>query len=50
MMTGIGSSIAFATAAVLDLEKRLDQFELPHPISLHVNGCPNSCARPSMIE
>jgi sulfite reductase (ferredoxin) len=34
-----------ATAAVLDLEKRLDQFELPHPISLHVNGCPNSCAR-----
>jgi sulfite reductase (ferredoxin) len=36
---------AFATAAVLDLEKRLDQFELPHPISLHVNGCPNSCAR-----
>lgn len=36
---------AYATAAVLDLEKRLDQFELPHPISLHVNGCPNSCAR-----
>ena len=20
-------------------------FDLPHPISLHVNGCPNSCAR-----
>ncbi|MFD4958128.1 nitrite/sulfite reductase [Microbacterium sp. NPDC058389] len=36
---------AYATAAVLDLEKRLEQFELPHPISLHVNGCPNSCAR-----
>ncbi|WP_298741229.1 nitrite/sulfite reductase [uncultured Microbacterium sp.] len=36
---------AYATAAVVDLEKRLDQFELPHPISLHVNGCPNSCAR-----
>jgi sulfite reductase (ferredoxin) len=36
---------AFATAAVLDLEKRLEQFALPHPISLHVNGCPNSCAR-----
>ncbi|MCC2032571.1 nitrite/sulfite reductase [Microbacterium allomyrinae] len=34
-----------ATAAVLDLEERLAQFELPHPISLHVNGCPNSCAR-----
>ncbi|AWB95978.1 sulfite reductase [Agromyces badenianii] len=36
---------AFATAAVLDLERTLDGFELPHPISLHVNGCPNSCAR-----
>ena len=36
---------AYATAAVLDLEERLEQFELPHPISLHVNGCPNSCAR-----
>jgi sulfite reductase (ferredoxin) len=34
-----------ATAAVLDLEERLKGFELPHPISLHVNGCPNSCAR-----
>ncbi|KQZ09735.1 sulfite reductase [Agromyces sp. Root1464] len=36
---------AFATAAVLDLERTLDGFDLPHPISLHVNGCPNSCAR-----
>jgi sulfite reductase (ferredoxin) len=36
---------AYATAAVLDLEERLDRFDLPHPISLHVNGCPNSCAR-----
>lgn len=36
---------AFATAAVLDLEERLDVFDLPHPIALHVNGCPNSCAR-----
>lgn len=36
---------AFATAAVLDLEGRLAAFDLPHPISLHVNGCPNSCAR-----
>lgn len=36
---------AFATAAVLDLEERLAAFDLPHPISLHVNGCPNSCAR-----
>ncbi|WP_353808985.1 nitrite/sulfite reductase [Agromyces sp. SYSU T00194] len=34
-----------ATAAVLALEERLDAFDLPHPISLHVNGCPNSCAR-----
>lgn len=36
---------AYATAAVLDLEERLAGFDLPHPISLHVNGCPNSCAR-----
>ncbi|MFN3949811.1 nitrite/sulfite reductase [Microbacterium sp.] len=34
-----------ATAAVRDLEERLAGFDLPHPISLHVNGCPNSCAR-----
>ncbi len=34
-----------ATAAVKDLEARLAGFDLPHPISLHVNGCPNSCAR-----
>ncbi|GAA4045988.1 nitrite/sulfite reductase [Agromyces indicus] len=36
---------AYATAAVLELEERLDAFDLPHPIALHVNGCPNSCAR-----
>ncbi|UOE43268.1 nitrite/sulfite reductase [Agromyces larvae] len=36
---------AYATAAVLDLEERLAGFDLPHPIALHVNGCPNSCAR-----
>lgn len=36
---------AYATAAVLDLEQRLEDADLPHPISLHVNGCPNSCAR-----
>ena len=34
-----------ATDAVVALEKRLAGLELPHPISLHVNGCPNSCAR-----
>lgn len=34
-----------ATRAVFDLEERLAGFDLPHPISLHVNGCPNSCAR-----
>ncbi|TFD55254.1 nitrite/sulfite reductase [Cryobacterium frigoriphilum] len=34
-----------ATDAVLELEKRLAGIEAPHPISLHVNGCPNSCAR-----
>ncbi|MEN2738773.1 nitrite/sulfite reductase [Microbacterium sp. X-17] len=36
---------ANATAAVLDLEERLADLDLPHPLSLHVNGCPNSCAR-----
>jgi sulfite reductase (ferredoxin) len=34
-----------ATDAVLELETRLAGLDLPHPISLHVNGCPNSCAR-----
>ncbi|MWB99785.1 nitrite/sulfite reductase [Agromyces seonyuensis] len=36
-----------ATDAVALLEARLAELEpqLPHPISLHVNGCPNSCAR-----
>jgi sulfite reductase (ferredoxin) len=36
---------AAATDAVLELEKRLASIEVPQPISLHVNGCPNSCAR-----
>ncbi|QAY72718.1 nitrite/sulfite reductase [Agromyces protaetiae] len=34
-----------ATKAVIALEERLAGIDLPHPISLHVNGCPNSCAR-----
>jgi len=34
-----------ATDAVLELEKRLAGIDAPHPITLHVNGCPNSCAR-----
>ncbi|RXZ71673.1 nitrite/sulfite reductase [Agromyces albus] len=34
-----------ATDAVLALEERLGGLDLPHPLSLHVNGCPNSCAR-----
>jgi sulfite reductase (ferredoxin) len=34
-----------ATNAVIALEERLAGIDLPHPISLHVNGCPNSCAR-----
>ena len=36
---------AAATRAVGELEKRLAGIDLPAPISLHVNGCPNSCAR-----
>ncbi|MHA7985970.1 nitrite/sulfite reductase [Rathayibacter sp. CAU 1779] len=34
-----------ATDAIAGLEERLAGIELPHPISLHINGCPNSCAR-----
>ena len=34
-----------AADAVTKLEERLDGLDLPHPISLHLNGCPNSCAR-----
>ncbi|MCA0295621.1 MAG: nitrite/sulfite reductase [Actinobacteria bacterium] len=36
-----------ATAAhtIAELERRLDGVALERPISLHVNGCPNSCAR-----
>ena len=32
-----------AARAVAELEERLPDFR--HPLSLHVNGCPNSCAR-----
>jgi len=34
-----------AATAIAELEKRLAGVELDTPISLHVNGCPNSCAR-----
>ncbi|WP_309130439.1 nitrite/sulfite reductase [Brevibacterium sp.] len=34
-----------AADAVAVLEERLAGIDLPHPISLHLNGCPNSCAR-----
>ena len=34
-----------ATEAILELETRLAGIDVPQPISLHVNGCPNSCAR-----
>ncbi|ALU38644.1 sulfite reductase [Kocuria flava] len=34
-----------ASETIDELERRLEGVELPHPISLHVNGCPNSCAR-----
>ena len=38
---------ATAARAVAELESRLSDLEplLDRPISLHVNGCPNSCAR-----
>ncbi len=38
-----------AATAVADLERRLadlaESGQLPHALSLHINGCPNSCAR-----
>ncbi len=34
-----------ATATIAELERRLADVTLESPISLHVNGCPNSCAR-----
>ena len=34
-----------AAKAVNTLEKKLVDLELKRPISLHINGCPNSCAR-----
>lgn len=34
-----------AADTVAKLEARLAGIDLPHPISLHLNGCPNSCAR-----
>ncbi|HIW28830.1 MAG TPA: nitrite/sulfite reductase [Candidatus Luteococcus avicola] len=36
---------ANAEQAIAELEQRLAGIELDRPISLHVNGCPNSCAR-----
>ncbi len=36
---------AAAARAVTTLEERLADVTLDRPISLHVNGCPNSCAR-----
>ncbi|MGY3564556.1 nitrite/sulfite reductase [Sinomonas sp. RB5] len=34
-----------ATAAIAELEQRIPANELLRPLTLHVNGCPNSCAR-----
>ncbi len=34
-----------ATETIAELETRLADIELEQPISLHVNGCANSCAR-----
>jgi sulfite reductase (ferredoxin) len=34
-----------AAHTIGELERRLDGVELDRPISLHLNGCPNSCAR-----
>ncbi|WP_265520718.1 nitrite/sulfite reductase [Oerskovia flava] len=36
---------AAAARAIDDLEKRLGDLSSMKPLSLHINGCPNSCAR-----
>ena len=36
---------ATAATAITALESRLADLQLDRPITLHVNGCPNSCAR-----
>lgn len=36
---------ATAASAIADLERRLAGVAIDTPITLHVNGCPNSCAR-----
>jgi sulfite reductase (ferredoxin) len=36
---------ARARRLVDELEERLSEIELDRPISIHLNGCPNSCAR-----
>jgi len=39
-----------ATATIDELEKRLGDLSQMKPLSLHVNGCPNSCARIQTAE
>ncbi|HSK34636.1 MAG TPA: nitrite/sulfite reductase, partial [Propionicimonas sp.] len=34
-----------AADTITEMESRLDDLHLDRPISLHVNGCPNSCCR-----
>lgn len=36
---------ARAQTLVDELEQRLDDLKLEQPLSIHLNGCPNSCAR-----
>ncbi|WP_243763321.1 nitrite/sulfite reductase [Allobranchiibius sp. CTAmp26] len=36
---------ARAQTLVEELEKRLDDLALEQPLAIHLNGCPNSCAR-----
>lgn len=39
-----------AIRLVEDLEKRLADVVPEHPISIHLNGCPNSCARTQVAD
>jgi sulfite reductase (ferredoxin) len=41
---------ARARRLVDELEERLAQIELDRPVSIHLNGCPNSCARIQLAD
>lgn len=41
---------ALAARTIAELDRRLSDVDLPQPISLNINGCPNSCARIQLAD